>query len=419
MPPARPGHDPYAALRLPGYRLYALGWLFGVVGHQIQGVAVGWEVYQRTGEALSLGYVGAIQAIPLILLALPAGHLADTMDRRKLTLVSALLSAGFSLGLAGCSYYQGSIRLFYLLLFFGAIATTLGRPARQALLPQIVPPHLFANAATWNSSLFQVASVTGPALGGVVVAFHVPLAYLLDAACMLLFALMLFFLRLRHTPREAQPASLQSLLAGVRFVFRSRVMLGAISLDLFAVLLGGATYLLPIFAKDILHVGPAGFGWLRAAPALGALATAMILAHLPPMKHAGRAMLLAVAGFGVATLLFGLSRSFMLSFAMLFLTGVMDNISVVVRHTLVQLLTPDPMRGRVSAVNSVFIGASNELGGFESGVTAAVLGPVGSVVLGGFGTLAVVGASAILCPQLRNFGCLQDARPEEEQQDTR
>lgn len=412
LPPAEEGHDPYAALRLPHYRRFALGWTFGIIGHQIQGVAVGWEVYQRTGKAISLGYVGAVQAIPLVLLALPAGLMADSFNRRKLVMLSLALSAACSLGLAACSYLHGSVEYMYLLLLLSSTATTLGRPARMALLPQIVPAEIFSNAATWNSSLFQVASVAGPALGGIVVAINLPMAYVLDAACLLTFLAILFRLKHPGAPRTAPPRDKGGFLAGIRFVWQTRVLLAALALDLFAVLLGGATYLLPIFAKDILEAGPAGFGWLRAAPAIGAFLTAMVLAHLPPMKHAGRNMLVAVMGFGIATIIFGLSKSFWLSFIMLFLTGAFDNVSVVVRHTLAQLLTPDSMRGRVSAVNSVFIGASNELGGFESGVTAAWWGPVPSVVVGGIGAITVVAVVATLSPPLRNFGSLHDARPE-------
>ncbi len=244
--------------------------------------------------------------------------------------------------------------------------------------------------------------------------FNVPAAYIVSAIFAAIFAVSLGSVRMRGQAPAREPATLKSLAAGVRFVFRTKIILATITLDLFAVLLGGATYLLPIYAKDILHVGAVGFGWMRAVPAIGALLMGLVIAHLPPMKRAGRAMLWAVGGFGAATIVFGLSRSYWLSLAMLFLTGALDNISVLVRHTLVQVLTPDSMRGRVSAVNNIFIGASNELGGFESGLTAKLFGTVTSVVAGGIGTIVVVLATAGIWPQVRKFGSLVDAKPEGE-----
>ena len=418
------GHDPYAALRIPGYWHYSLGWMISVIGQQVQSVAVQWQIFQRVGTAsggaLALGLVAGVQALPVILLALPAGHLADRFDRRRIVMASQLLACLFSIGLAAASHANAPIGTLYLLLALGATAQAIGWPARSALLPQIVPAEVFSNAATWNSSAFQVASVAGPALGGLlVVSFNPTGAYLADAGCSLLFFVFLALLSVQPAARSSKPATLSGLMAGVRFVWRQKVLLGAITLDLFAVLLGGATYLLPLYSHDILHVGAVGFGWLKSAPAIGAFAMALLIAHLPPMKRAGATMLWAVAGFGAATIVFGLSRSFALSFAMLALTGAFDNISVVVRHTLVQMLPPDRMRGRVSAVNNVFIGASNEIGGLESGLTAwlfaralgAVPGAIASVVLGGVGAIAVVAAVALAWPQVRRFGSLHDARP--------
>lgn len=407
-------HDPYAALRVREFRAYCAGWLFGIIGQQIQGVAVGWDVYHRTGTALSLGIVGGVQAIPVLLLALPAGQLADSFNRRKLILVSLFLSIGCSLGLAAFSLQRGPVEGMYLLLFLSSIAVTLGRPARQAMVPQMVPPGMLGNATTWNTSLFQIASMVGPALGGLIATVNVSLAYMTDAAMTLIYFLVLLTIRVPNPSRSREKPTLEGLITGIRFVWTTKIILASITLDMFAVLFGGATYLLPIYATDILRVGATGFGWLRAAPAIGALVMGMLMAHRRPMQRAGRSLLLAVAGFGVATIIFGISRNFWLSFAMLFLTGAFDNVSVVVRHTLVQLLTPDPMRGRVSAVNSVFIGASNEIGGFESGVTAAWWGPVAAVIVGGMGTLLVVAGAAFTWPSLRRFGSLMDARPEEE-----
>ncbi|HSZ57708.1 MAG TPA: MFS transporter [Tepidisphaeraceae bacterium] len=420
------GHDPYAALRIGGFRLYMLGWIVLAIGQQVQSVAVQWQIFQRmhvaAGGALALGLIGGVQALPLILLALPAGHLADRFDRRKIIIASLLFAFMCSIGLAIVSHLRGPVALVYLLLFLGATALAVGWPARSALVPQLVPAHVFSNAATWNSSAFQVASVAGPAVGGLIVSFNPTAAYLFDAGCAISFALLLIPLRCRPAEKSREPATLSSLAAGLRFVFRTKVILGAITLDLFAVLLGGATYLLPLFASDILHVDAVGFGWLRAAPAIGAFLMAMVIAHLPPMKKAGAAMLWSVAGFGLATLVFALSRSFALSLVALALTGAFDNVSVVVRHTLVQMLPPERMRGRVSAVNNVFIGASNEIGGLESGVTAwlfaLALGPVGgaiaSVAFGGIGAVVVVALVAIVFTPLRRFGSLQDARPIEE-----
>ncbi len=418
-PPAngQPGaakHDPYAAFRIRNYRLYIIGWFIALVGTRIQSIAIAWEMYQRTGEALSLGLVGLAQALPTMALALPAGFLADKFNRTRLVMFSLAAMTLTSLALAGLSLAQGSIAWMYFFLFLDAAAVMIGRPARTALVPQLVPAEVFPNAVTWNTSMMQIASVLGPALGGVIVAFNVPLAYVITAASSLLFLGMLVRLNFRFDTRPVGGASLQTLLAGIQFVWKTRIILTMISLDLFAVLLGGAVYLLPIYAEDILQVGATGFGWLRAAPAIGAFCMAMLMVYLPPMKHAGRALLLNVAGFGVATIIFGISKSFWLSFAMLFLTGAFDNVSMIVRQTLQQLLTPDHMRGRVSAVSSVFVGASNELGGLESGLVAHWFGPVVSVVSGGIGTLLVVAGAALLSPRLRNFGALHDARPEED-----
>ncbi|MDB5331649.1 MAG: putative integral rane efflux protein [Phycisphaerales bacterium] len=417
------GHDPYAALRLRDYRLYSAGWVLSVIGQQIQDVAVGWDVYHRTkaesglNPLLALGLVGAVLALPVMLLALPAGALADHFDRRKILMGSMAGAAAAALGLAWLAHTHGSLGMTYLCLFLGATALAFGWPARSALLPQIVPAEVFSNAATWNSSAFQVAAMLGPAIGGAILIYSTAWAYLWDAVLSMVFFVFLMALRVRPSPRAKEPLTFGSLAAGVRFVFRTKIILATITLDLFAVLFGGATSLIPAFAKEILHVGPVGFGVLRAAPAVGALGMALWMAHRPPMKRAGRSLLWAVAGFGLATIVFGLSRSFTLSLLMLVLTGAFDNISVVVRHTLVQMLTPDSMRGRVSAVNNVFIGASNELGGFESGVTGAMIGAVWSVVLGGIGTLAVVWGVAMIWPQIARFGSLQDARPMEENEE--
>jgi MFS family permease len=420
------GHDPYAALRLAPYRRYAIGSTLSNLGQQMQAAAVGWEVAIRSANPpLAISMVGLVGALPVILLALPAGHLADTLDRKKLTIVTLFLAAICSIGLATLSYMEGPLILMYIMLLLSATMLSIGGPARSALLSQIVPLEYYSNAATWGSSCFQIASMVGPALAGWIIAINtlgsglhifrtLPLAYLIDAACGVCFAALLMSVHIRPAQHRGESASLQTLLAGIRFVRMNKIILATITMDLFAVLLGGATYMLPLYAKDVLHVGAVGFGWLRAAPAIGAFTMALVVAHLPPMKKAGRNLLFAVAGFGLATVVFGISKSFLLSLLMLFLTGAFDNISVVVRHTLVQVLTPDSMRGRVSAVNNVFIGASNELGGFESGLAADKLGLIRSVVLGGVGTIFVVLAVAGIWPQVRKFGSLADAKPIEE-----
>ncbi len=404
-------HDPYAALRYRDCRLYMIGWVVAIVGAQVQSVAIGWELFRRTHSPMALGWVGLVQAAPVMLLSIPAGQLADRVDRRKIIIFTQSCAALCSVGLALLSIEQGSIAVMYGLLGVGAVFQALGWPARSALITQTVPTEHFGNATTWSSSGFQVASVAGPALGGLILLKSVPAAYLLDAACQAAFAIFLGMLALRPALRSSEPANWRTVSAGIRFVQDHPMILAIITLDLFAVLLGGATYLLPQFADAILHVGAAGFGWLRAAPAIGAFVMAMVLAHRPPMKRAGRALLVAVAGFGVATIVFGLSKNFWLSLLMLGLTGAFDNVSVVVRHTLVQVLTPDEMRGRVSAVNNIFIGASNELGGFESGATARFFGPIASVVGGGIGTIGVVLAVMFVWPEVRRFGSLQQKAP--------
>jgi len=406
-------HDSYAAFRVPHLWRYFLGTVLLQVGMGAQGLAIGWDIYQRTGQPFALGLVGGVQAIPMFLFSLPAGYLADRFDRRKL-IALCLCGVGLcSLGLALVSYYRGPILFMYLLLLIDATMMTLQRPASSAILPMLVPPEVFENAMKWQSSVNQLSAMSGPALGALIIVWSIPAVYAINAFFAFLITVLFFSLHLKPSPTAAGRMSLATVWAGVEFVWGRKTLLAPISLDLFAVLLGGAVYLLPVFARDILKVGEFGLGWLRAAPAVGAFGMAILLAHLPPMRHAGRTMLLAVAGFGVATIIFGFSRNFYLSWAMLCLTGALDNISVVVRHTLIQLHTPDAMRGRVSAVNSIFIGSSNEVGGFESGLVAQAFTPVFSVVSGGIGTLLVVAIWSLAFPRLRRFGTLHVA-PEAE-----
>lgn len=407
-------HDAYAALRNRDYRLLLAGGILSTTGGEVLAVAVSWEVYQRTGSAAALGFTGLAQFLPVLILALPAGQVADHFSRKRIVQAAQTTFALSAVGLAILSLVEGPIALVYLCLVVIGCSRAFAMPARGSLLPLIVPSEQLANAVAWSTSGFQIANVVGPALGGLMIAGLGGIAagvYLLAAGCLLTCVLMYIPIRPRAPARSAEPRSLASLFAGVRFVWRTDLMLAAITLDLFAVLLGGATALLAIFAEDILHVGPVGFGWLRASPAIGALLMGVVMAHRPPLKQAGRTLLVVVAGFGAATIVFGLSRNFWLSFAMLALTGALDNVSVVIRHTLMQMLTPDDMRGRVAAVNAVFISSSNELGAFESGVTAHWFGPVLSVVGGGIGTILVVLAVTFRWPRLLRLGTLHSALP--------
>ncbi len=407
--------DAYAVWRNGNYRLYAGSWFLLIFGKMVETVAVGVHIYRHTGDALSLGIIGLVQALPVILLAIPGGQIADRCNRRRVMMTTLAVSSVVSVGLTLAARHALDVSWFYLLLGLGAVSQALGAPSRAALLPQIVDRGIFTNAVAWNSTVFHVASMTGPAVGGLIVGMqtNTTAAFALVTACRLVSLSTLSRVRSAPTQVSQSAVSWQSLVAGIRFVWQSKLILAAITLDLFAVLLGGATYLLPIFAEDILGVGAAGLGFLRSAEAVGAVIMGVLLAHLPPMRHAGRTLLWAVAGFGAATIGLGLSRWFPVSLAMMFLIGVFDNVSVVVRHTLVQMLTPDEMRGRVSAVNSVFIVASNDLGGLESGVTAKLFGPVLSVVFGGFGAILVVLVAARKWPQILSIGSLADIRPVE------
>ncbi|MDX2160893.1 MAG: MFS transporter [bacterium] len=404
--PATSGHDPYAALRVPHFRLLLGGRLIAQIGEMMVSVAVGWEIYERTGSLFLLGMIGLVQVIPVLLFSLPAGYFVDRYDRRQITLITQTILIGCALALTALSVARAPLELVFGVLFIIGAARAFNNPAEGALTPLLVPESLFHSAATWSSSVWQLSAVIGPAVGGVLIAVTGGAAgvYFLNALAGLALVTTLLIIRPRpQTFGDAAESPVESLRAGIRFLRDNRLILSSITLDMFAVLLGGATYLLPVFAKDILFVDATGLGLLRAAPSIGALAMAFIIANRPPFQTAGRTLLLAVAGFGVATIIFGLSSNFWLSLAMMALLGGLDNISVVIRHTLELTFTPDEMRGRVGSVHAMFIGASNELGGFESGVAAALLGPVGAVVFGGFGTLAVVAAIAAYAPELRHL----------------
>jgi MFS family permease len=401
-------HDAYAALRLPDYRRLLGGGVIASLGAEMLATAVGYEVLERTESALALGLVGLAQFLPVLLLALPAGYLADHFDRRYVLIGALTIMGSAATGLAVLSLTAGPIPIVYLCLVLIGVGRAFSAPARQSLVPQLVPLEMLPNAVAWNSTGWQLANMAGPALGGFMLWwFDYATAYIAAATAAAICIVLVGGIRpLKRATRRAA-TSLWDLLAGVQFVWRTKPILATMTLDLFAVLLGGATALLPIYARDILDVGKHGYGWLRAAPSIGAFVTALALAHRRPFEHPGRAMLGAVAGFGAAIIVFGLSESFWLSLVMLALTGALDNVSVVIRGTLVQTLTPDAMRGRVAAVNIIFISSSNELGAFESGVVARFFGPVVSVVSGGVGSILVVLTVLGLWPQMWWLGRLR------------
>ncbi len=405
MPRMAPA-DPYAALRFRDFRLLISGRFIAQIGEMMVSVSVGWELYERTHEPFALGLVGLVQVIPVMLLALPGGYVADRYNRRMVTLVSQLVLITCSLALTALSLTQGPLPLLYLVLALIGAARAFNNPAESALTPLVVPPEHFFNATTWNTTVWQLSAILGPAVGGLLIGITGGAAtvYMVNAAAggVLVVALLLLHSRQSGYTMSGE-TPLQALRGGLRFVRHTRVILAAITLDMFAVLFGGATFLLPVFASDILHTDATGLGLLRAGQSIGALLMVTYLARRAPFEQAGRTLLVAVTGFGVATIIFGLSTSFWLSMLMLITMGALDNISVVIRHTLILTYTPDEMRGRVASVNAVFIGASNELGGFESGVAAALLGPVGAVVFGGFATLVVVGVVGWFAPALRGL----------------
>ncbi|MDE2145139.1 MAG: MFS transporter [Burkholderiales bacterium] len=375
--------------------------LAATAGSQMLMVAVGWQMYDLTHSAWDLGLVGLAQFGPALALVLVAGHVVDRHHRGRIVALCLAVQVAVALALALASGSHAASRggLLAAALLLGAVRA-FQMPAQQALTPLLVPAPLLPRALAFSSAGMQGAIIAGPALGGLIYAGGAALTYGSCATLFLLGCTLVAGLRYGHAPPPAAPVTLDTLLAGVRFVAAHKVVLGAISLDLFAVLFGGATALLPIYARDILHTGPWGLGLLRSAPAVGALSMSLLLARWPVRRRTGPLLLGAIAVYGAATLAFGLSRSFVPSLLALAVTGAADMVSVVIRQTLVQLETPDAMRGRVSAVNAVFIGASNQLGEFESGATAAAMGPVGSVVLGGLATLAVAGLWLRLFPAL-------------------
>jgi MFS family permease len=393
-----------AAVTHPDFTLYQIARFFIVAALEMQSVAVGWQVYEITHRALDLGLVGLAQFLPGVFLFLVAGHAADRHDRRRLLNIcyfGFILCSGLLLALAMRGVH--SVHFIYLVLLLLGVVRCFNWPASRALLPQIVPPEYFSKAVAWNASTFQSATILGPAMGGVLYAATGGSGVVYGTATVASAIALLATLRIRSKsqPRPAEEMSLRTVMAGFRYVWREKVVLGSISLDMFAVLLGGAVALLPVYASDILKTGPWGLGLLRSAPGVGAAVMAIFLAKRPIRGRAGLIMLWCVAGFGAFTILFGVSRSLLLSLVALLLVGATDMVSVIIRATLVQFATPDEMRGRVNAVDMLFIGASNELGEFESGLTAHWFGTVPAVVLGGVGTLVVIAISAWAFPELR------------------
>jgi len=412
--------DPYSSLKDKNYALYATGLFLCNLGRQMLTVGIGWDIYARTHSAFALGFVGLAQVIPVILLTLPAGHIVDQYDRKwvlrmaqlvNLAATSALIyisiyHADSSAHLKGIQWLFSPVGGMYLCLFLAGIGSAFHRPSNASMIPNMVGKELFTNAVTWNSMFYQGTCVLGPAIGGILIAtfrsaFPV---YLADFLGCLIFWLLLSQIQSHQTaPSQKEPMNIKNLVSGASFVWKTKIILAAITLDMFAVLFGGAVALMPVYAQDILHVGAGGLGWLQAAPSVGAVIMGLIMARMETLRNAGKLLTIMIIGFGLATIVFGLSRNLYLSLAMLIVTGMCDNISVIIRTSLVQLRTPDHLRGRVSSINFVFIGASNELGGFESGLAAWLLGPVTAVVAGGVATIATVLLTMMIWPELRQL----------------
>lgn len=385
---------------------------------QIQGVVVAWQIYDITHDPLSLGLMGLAEALPFVGASLYAGHVADALNRQRVSIASLVVLFCCSSTLLAFNLIPGFLHAhgalpFYAVIFVSGFARSFLQPARNALGAELVPRSLYANAVAWRSSTWQTGAVVGPALGGLIYGFASPrVAYIADAIMMAIavFAFWTIEYTRRAVSEHREPIG-QSLRLGLRFVFKESILLSALTLDLFSVLLGGAEALLPVFADQILHVGPQGLGVLRAAPAVGAVIASIYLAHRPPFTRAGRTLLYAVATFALCIIGFGLSRSFILSVALLAISGMADNVSVLIRGTLLQVLTPEHLLGRVGSVNSIFVGSSNELGAFESGVAARLLGTVTSVILGGVASLGVVGIIGATVPRLRRLREIHELTP--------
>ena len=404
-------HDALAVLKLKDFRLFLSFRFFMTIAAQMQSIIVGWQVYELTHDPLSLGLIGLAEALPFISVALYAGHIADRFNRKKIILWFDFLFLFASGLLLLITYHKtGIIGKFgvlpiYLCVAISGIARAFLYPATIALMAQVVPRSLYTNSSTWNSTTWHVAAITGPAIGGMVYGFFgVKVAYMTVIMSMVVSVVLLSIIRSRPVPAiDEKETLMQRLSNGIRFVFSNQLLLGAMALDMFAVLFGGAVAMLPVFAAEVLKVGPEGLGLLRASPMVGAVLMSVVLAYRPPVVRAGRLLMIGVAGFGLSIICFALSKNFFLSMGLLALSGMFDNISVVIRSATMQLVTPDEMRGRVASVNSIFIGSSNEIGSFESGVAAKLMGLIPSVIFGGMMTLGIVGVTAKWAPKLRNL----------------
>jgi MFS family permease len=403
--------DAYAVLRVPEFRLFLSFRFFTTIAFQMQGLIVGWQMYELTKDPLALGLIGLAEALPNIVVVLFAGHAADRYNRKRIIiwftlffLAGTVMLYLFTVQSLGIIAALGVLPI-YLVVAISGVSRAFLYPSIIALMSQLIPRQLYANASTWNSTMWHIAAITGPALGGMIYGFFgVRVAYLSVLFFLMLALSLLAFVKNRPAPDAAADETLyQRLSSGLRFVFNNQILLGAMSLDMFAVLFGGAVAMLPIFAAEVLHVGPQGLGLLRAAPMAGAVIMSLTLAHRPPMANAGRYLLIGVGGFGLSIICFALSHNFYLSLFLLMMSGMFDNISVVIRSTAMQLITPDEMRGRVAAVNAIFIGSSNEIGSFESGVAAKLMGLIPSVIFGGMMTLGIAGFTARFAPKLRKL----------------
>lgn len=405
-------HDPYAPFRRPDFRRLLTAWALSGFANKMQTVAVGWYVYERTGSALAIGWVGLAQFAPALLFFLPAGQLVDRHERRALLLASFSVAACASLLMLLTAWHEGPLAWLYLGCFINGSAQALQRPARAALMPGVVPLEILPQALSWAMGSFQAATFCGPVLSGLIIALSGSAVVNFAANAGLFVCALLAALRIgtRERPATVAAPGLSGLLAGVRHVFSTRIILGSLLLDLASALFGGATALLPVYAKDILQVGPTGLGWMTAAPAIGSLLMGITLGHLRPAEDGGRRFLLAMAVYGGATVVFGLSTWFPLSLAALLVIGMMNNINQVTRQTLMQTHTPDHLRGRASSVNSIFATSSNELGAFECGSVAALAGPVVAVCSGGVITVLAAGLIGWRFPELRRLGSLNAAR---------
>jgi MFS family permease len=399
--------DAYAPFRHRDYRHFIAMVLIASLAQQSLGVAVGWDIYERTASPMALGWVGLVQFIPVLAFFLPAGQLADRHDRRRIVAVSLCIWMVAAAVLLFTAWRAGPVLWIYTAIAAVGMSTVLNRAGRDALLSQLVPPEHLAQAVMWNSTVFQTASVAGPALAGLLIALggSAIAVYAFNLVGMIIAIGMALTIRHHPLTHGKRPSTWGDVFGGLVHVWKTKVILGLITVDLFAVLLGGATALLPVFAKDILHVGPTGLGWLSAGPAIGAVLMAVAVARGWRRKpaHAGRTFLWAVGVFGAATIVFGLSRWYWLSLAMLIVLGAADNVGAVIRQTAVQLYTPDELRGRVAAVNRVFISSSNELGAVESGLLASLTNPVFAVVAGGIATLVIAASAARVFPDLKKL----------------